>query len=160
GVTGTPCFWAISSVAATSSTFSASTTMSGVRRIVSLSSSPYEKQRSSPTSSFDIPMRRSRSILARSIAAGDADGTLVAAMSMVRLHLTSVAFTHLRVSAKNIDFRRFSGTKSYLTNEALEAAVNCALALERPLLIKGEPGTGKTLLAQAVAESLGLELLF
>ena len=36
------------------------------------------------------------------------------------------------------DFRRFSGTRSYLTNESLEAAVNCALALERPLLVKGE----------------------
>ena len=57
------------------------------------------------------------------------------------------------------DFRRFTGTPTYLTNDALEAAVNCALALERPLLVKGEPGTGKTLLAQAIAESLGLELI-
>jgi MoxR-like ATPase len=57
------------------------------------------------------------------------------------------------------NFRRFSGTASYLTNESLEAAVNCALALERPLLVKGEPGTGKTLLAQAVSESLGLDLI-
>ena len=56
-------------------------------------------------------------------------------------------------------FRRFSGTSSYLTNESLEAAVNCALALERPLLVKGEPGTGKTLLAQAVREALGLDLI-
>jgi MoxR-like ATPase len=56
-------------------------------------------------------------------------------------------------------FRRFAGTPGYLTNEALEAAVNCALALERPLLVKGEPGTGKTLLAQAIADSLGLELI-
>ncbi|WP_394836259.1 MoxR family ATPase [Pendulispora rubella] len=56
-------------------------------------------------------------------------------------------------------FRRFSGTPGYLTNDSLEAAVNCALALERPLLVKGEPGTGKTLLAQAVAESLGLSLI-
>jgi MoxR-like ATPase len=57
------------------------------------------------------------------------------------------------------DFRRFTGTASYLTNESLEAAVNCALALERPLLVKGEPGTGKTLLAQAIAESMGTELI-
>jgi MoxR-like ATPase len=56
-------------------------------------------------------------------------------------------------------FRRFSGTPSYLTNESLEAAVDCALALERPLLVKGEPGTGKTLLAQAIAEALGLDLI-
>ena len=56
-------------------------------------------------------------------------------------------------------FRRFTGTSTYLTNDALEAAVNCALALERPLLVKGEPGTGKTLLAEAIAESLGLKLL-
>ena len=56
-------------------------------------------------------------------------------------------------------FQRFRGTERYLTNEALEAAVNAALALERPLLIRGEPGTGKTLLAEAVAESLGVRLI-
>lgn len=60
---------------------------------------------------------------------------------------------------KKTEFRRFTGTPSYLTNESLEAAVNAALALERPLLIKGEPGTGKTLLAEAVAEALGLSLI-
>jgi MoxR-like ATPase len=58
-----------------------------------------------------------------------------------------------------VDFGRFQGTATYLTDPALEAAVNCALALERPLLVKGEPGTGKTLLATAVAEALGLELI-
>ncbi|MGD0679251.1 MAG: MoxR family ATPase [Polyangiaceae bacterium] len=54
-------------------------------------------------------------------------------------------------------FHRFSGTSTYLTNEPLEAAVDCALVLDRPLLVKGEPGTGKTQLAQAIAESLALE---
>ena len=57
------------------------------------------------------------------------------------------------------EFRRFRGTERYLTNESLEAAVNCALALERPLLIRGEPGTGKTLLAESVAESVGAPLI-
>ena len=57
------------------------------------------------------------------------------------------------------DFKRFHGTDSYLTSEALESAVNCALVLERPLLVKGEPGTGKTLLAEAIAKALGAPLL-
>jgi MoxR-like ATPase len=57
------------------------------------------------------------------------------------------------------EFRRFRGTDRYLTNDALEAAVNCALALERPRLVKGEPGTGKTLLAEAIAAALGADLI-
>ena len=57
------------------------------------------------------------------------------------------------------DFRRFRGTITYLTNDALESAVNCALALERPLLVRGEPGTGKTLLAEAVAEGLSMPMI-
>ena len=57
------------------------------------------------------------------------------------------------------DFFRFQGTPTYLTNDALEAAVNAALALQRPLLVRGEPGTGKTLLAEAIAEALGTELI-
>jgi MoxR-like ATPase len=57
------------------------------------------------------------------------------------------------------EFRRFRGTDRYLTSDALESAVNCALALERPLLVKGEPGTGKTLLAEAIAASLEAELI-
>jgi MoxR-like ATPase len=54
---------------------------------------------------------------------------------------------------------RFRGTEKYLSSEGLQAAVNCALTLQRPLLVKGEPGTGKTLLAEAIAESLGLRLI-
>src|SRR3981189_2730513 len=58
-----------------------------------------------------------------------------------------------------MDFRRFRGTDKYLTSSALEAAVNCALALERPLLVRGEPGTGKTQLAEAIAGGIGLRLI-
>ncbi|MBJ7454447.1 MAG: MoxR family ATPase [Thermoleophilia bacterium] len=54
---------------------------------------------------------------------------------------------------------RFEGTTGYIAGDELAAAVNVAVALERPLLIRGEPGTGKTLLAEAVSEALGLELL-
>src|SRR3954471_22650869 len=57
------------------------------------------------------------------------------------------------------EFRRFRRTNRYLTNEGLQSAVNCALALERPLLVKGEPGTGKTLLAEAIAQGLGMPLI-
>ncbi|MCS6799514.1 MAG: MoxR family ATPase [Myxococcota bacterium] len=58
-----------------------------------------------------------------------------------------------------LDRFRFRGTPTYLTDEALEAAVDCALVLERPLLVRGEPGTGKTRLAEAIAEALGAPLL-
>src|SRR4051812_16014827 len=53
----------------------------------------------------------------------------------------------------------FKGTEHYLTSASLEAAVQCALALERPLLVRGEPGTGKTQLAEAIAQALGLRLI-
>ncbi|MAE95778.1 MAG: ATP-binding protein [Deltaproteobacteria bacterium] len=58
----------------------------------------------------------------------------------------------------NDDFLRFSGTEGYITSPSLVEAVNAAIALERPLLIKGEPGTGKTLLAQHVSEGLGMPM--
>ncbi len=54
---------------------------------------------------------------------------------------------------------RFKGTDSYLTSEGLRSAVDCALALQRPLLVKGEPGTGKTLLAEAISQALGHPML-
>src|SRR4249920_855847 len=55
--------------------------------------------------------------------------------------------------------QRFEGTKDYIATEDLKVAVNAALALERPLLIKGEPGTGKTVLAYEVAKALNAPLL-
>ncbi|ALS98851.1 AAA family ATPase [Lacimicrobium alkaliphilum] len=53
----------------------------------------------------------------------------------------------------------FTGTDKYIASEELQLAVNAAVTLERPLLIKGEPGTGKTMLAEEVAQSLGTELI-
>ena len=54
---------------------------------------------------------------------------------------------------------KFAGTSSYIATEDMMVAVNAAIALERPLLIKGEPGTGKTVLAQEVATALGKTLI-
>jgi MoxR-like ATPase len=54
---------------------------------------------------------------------------------------------------------RFQGTESYVATEDLKLAVNAAITLQRPLLIKGEPGTGKTMLAEEVAAGLDLPLL-
>ncbi|HBU52254.1 MAG TPA: ATP-binding protein, partial [Alteromonas australica] len=53
----------------------------------------------------------------------------------------------------------FSGTSNYIATKDLQLAVNAAITLERPLLIKGEPGTGKTMLAEELAESLGTDLI-
>lgn len=55
-------------------------------------------------------------------------------------------------------FDRFSGTDRYIVSEPLRAAVNVSIALGRPLLLKGEPGTGKTLLARNIAAALALPL--
>ena len=54
---------------------------------------------------------------------------------------------------------RFTGSSSYVATDELTLAVNAAIGLQRPLLIKGEPGTGKTRLAEEVAASLGMPLL-
>ena len=54
---------------------------------------------------------------------------------------------------------RFTGTESYVATEDLMLAVNASITLERPLLVKGEPGTGKTMLAEEVSSALGLRLI-
>src|SRR5688500_15891145 len=54
---------------------------------------------------------------------------------------------------------RFRGTPTYILSDALREIVNAAIVLQRPLLLKGEPGTGKTQLAQTIAEDLGLQLI-
>jgi MoxR-like ATPase len=59
----------------------------------------------------------------------------------------------------NGNFKHFQGTPGYIASGPLVDAVNCAIALERPLLLKGEPGTGKTVLARHVAEGLGMPML-
>ncbi|MBP7703841.1 MAG: MoxR family ATPase [Caulobacter sp.] len=55
--------------------------------------------------------------------------------------------------------QRFEGTDNYVATDDLKVAVNAAIALQRPLLIKGEPGTGKTVLAEEVAKALGAPLI-
>ncbi|MBT89025.1 MAG: ATP-binding protein [Spirochaetales bacterium] len=55
--------------------------------------------------------------------------------------------------------KKFTNTDTYVTTSDLELAVNAAVTLERPLLVKGEPGTGKTLLAEEIAKSLGTDIV-
>jgi MoxR-like ATPase len=59
----------------------------------------------------------------------------------------------------NDDFDRFSGSPDYVISEPLKNAVNVTIALQRPLLIRGEPGTGKTLLAHSIANGLEKRLI-
>ena len=54
---------------------------------------------------------------------------------------------------------KFEGTKDYIATEDLRIAVNASISLERPLLVKGEPGTGKTVLAEEIARALDMPIL-
>ena len=54
---------------------------------------------------------------------------------------------------------RFEGTENYVATEDLRVAVNAAIALQRPLLVKGEPGTGKTVLAHEIAKAVDAPLI-
>jgi len=72
---------------------------------------------------------------------------------------TSQAGTPFQVEEFVDSFDRFSGSEKYIADEQLLASVNASIALQRPLLVRGEPGTGKTMLARAVAETLNKSLL-
>ena len=56
------------------------------------------------------------------------------------------------------EMRKFNGSSGYVAADELMNSVNIAMALQKPLLVKGEPGTGKTMLAEAIAEALDMDL--
>jgi MoxR-like ATPase len=79
---------------------------------------------------------------------------------MLRIQLNKISFLRRRrnMKAENAD-GRFTGASKYVLDEELAKIVNISMALEMPLLLKGEPGTGKTMLAHAIAEALHMRLI-
>src|SRR5512136_509083 len=71
---------------------------------------------------------------------------------------TASGYRRLLILA-NSDFDKFKGSADYVSDEALRNAVNVAIALKKPLLVRGEPGTGKTMLAHSISKGLDKKLL-
>ena len=91
-----------------------------------------------------------------------AQGFLVSRLAVyARVNLVIATSGHVSLSGGNEPglIMRFAGTSTYVATEDLRVAVSAAIALERPLLIKGEPGTGKTVLAHEVAAAVGAPLI-
>ncbi len=76
-----------------------------------------------------------------------------------RLYYAVIASHHYTLKESIMHITRFEGSESYVATDDLKLAVNAALTLQRPLLIKGEPGTGKTMLAEEVAAALNMPLM-
>ena len=76
---------------------------------------------------------------------------------MILCYTIAKAIKSIYVRNKNMNV--FTGTNQYVASNELMTAVNIAVTLQKPLLIKGEPGTGKTMLAQAVSDALGKQLI-
>src|SRR5690242_13296975 len=86
-----------------------------------------------------------------------ADGGVRASAGLASCRLPGYVIVGFR--RKRARMERFAGTNTYVATEDLQVAVNAAIALERPLLVKGEPGTGKTILAHEVARGIGKDLI-